>query len=123
MVAVDRVQRLAAVRTIEITTTGRRSGRAIRVEIWWFHFEGRFIITGTPGRRDWLANVQARPRMTVHVLGEDLAAIGVPVDDPAYRERFFGQSGPEIEWYLAEAERAELVAHAPMIEVQLDEPA
>jgi hypothetical protein len=72
----DREAALAAVRTIEITTTGRRSGRPARVEIWWFHFENRFIITGTPGRRDWLANLEADPRIVVHALGRDPAGIG-----------------------------------------------
>ena len=41
------VDRLAAVRTIEITTVGGRSGRPVRVEIWWFRFEERFRERGT----------------------------------------------------------------------------
>jgi len=55
------VDRLAATRTIEITTLGRRSGRPARTEIWRFHFETRFLITGTPGPRDWLANLRTAP--------------------------------------------------------------
>ena len=43
------VARLAATRTIEITTTGRRTGRPVRIEIWWFHVDGRFFSTfGVP---------------------------------------------------------------------------
>ena len=47
--------------TIDITTTGRHSGDARRIEIWMLVIEDRFFITGTPGPRGWLANVAERP--------------------------------------------------------------
>ena len=53
---------LAAYRTIDLTTVGRRSGRESRIEIWWFLVDGRFFITGTPGARDWYANVTFDPK-------------------------------------------------------------
>jgi hypothetical protein len=111
------VSRLAAVRTIEITTVGRRSGRPVRIEIWWFYFEGRFIITGTPGPRDWLANVTSDPRIVVHALGEDYQAAVAFVDDTTFRRRFFAQSTPEVRWYTEQARGTDLVARAPMVEV------
>lgn len=116
----DLLDRLVSTRTIEITTAGRRSGRKVRIEIWWFHFEDRFLITGTPGPRDWLANLETDPRMTVHVLGRDLAAIARPVTDREFRGRFFAQSNAEVDWYRAQAELDELVDRAPMIEVVLE---
>jgi deazaflavin-dependent oxidoreductase (nitroreductase family) len=115
----DRDARLAAVRTVEITTTGRRTGRPSRVEIWWFRFEGRFVITGTPGRRDWLANLRADPQLVVHALGADHPATAVPIEDAAFRRRFFTQSNAEMRWYVGQAELVELVETAPMIEVRL----
>jgi deazaflavin-dependent oxidoreductase (nitroreductase family) len=116
----DLLDRLAACRTIGITTTGRRSGRAARTEIWWFRFEGRFVVTGTPGPRDWLANLRADPRLTVHALGLDLPAEARPVPDRAFRRRFFTQPDGDVVWYRSQAELAELVEDAPMIEVLLD---
>lgn len=62
---------LARHRTIDLTTIGRRSGRPSRIEIWWFYIEGTFIITGTPGARDWYANVLADPNVSIHVAGLD----------------------------------------------------
>ena len=53
--------------TVDITTTGRRSGQPRRLEIWLLGIDGRYFITGTPGRRDWLANLQADPELTVHL--------------------------------------------------------
>lgn len=113
------VDRLAATRTIEITTFGHRSGRPVRIEIWWFHFEKRFIITGIPGPRDWMANLRADPRMIVHALGRSLPASAQPVTDRAFRHRFFAQPNAEVGWYLEQSQLDRLVDTAPMVEVLL----
>lgn len=109
---------LAQVRTIDLTTYGRRTGLPRRVEIWWFHVEERFIVTGTPGRRDWLANVRSDPRVTVGVLGLDIEAAAVEVTDPHFRRRVFTHR--ETRWYSSQAELDRLVETAPMIEIFFD---
>ena len=109
------IDRLASQRTIDLTTFGRRSGLARRIEIWWFHVDGRFIITGTPGRRDWFANVKARPEVIVHVAGFDLPASVRVVDDRSFRHRFF--THPGVSWYRTQSELDALVERAPMVEV------
>lgn len=111
---------LGRVRTIDVTTVGRRSGRPVRIEIWWFRFEGRFIITGTPGRRDWYANVLAEPRMTVHVGAVDRSATATPIDDVDFRRRFF--TADHTSWYADQVDLKRLVSEAPMIELVLDPP-
>lgn len=108
---------LARHRTIDLTTTGRRSGRPSRIEIWWFHVDGRFVITGTPGPRDWFANVLADPRVVVHVAGHDLGATAVPVTDPSRRRRVL--THPDTAWYTTRAELAALVASSPMVELEI----
>ncbi len=112
--------RLASQRTIDLTTFGRRSGLPRRVEIWWFHVDGRFVITGTPGRRDWFANVNARPEAIIHVDGLDLTATVRTISDRAFRLRVF--THPGVTWYRTQAELDELVDKAPMIEVLFDKP-
>ncbi|MDH3498580.1 MAG: nitroreductase/quinone reductase family protein [Acidimicrobiia bacterium] len=106
---------LAATRTVDLTTTGRRSGEPCRIEIWWFHVDGRFIITGTPGPRDWFANVLADPSVVIHVNGDDYPARAVPINDHAFRRSVFTQR--EISWYRTQSELDALVASAPMIEI------
>ena len=101
--------------TIDLTTVGRMSGESRRVEIWWFRVEGRFIITGTPGPRDWYANVLSNPAITVHVDGLDLEATAVPISNPVFRRTVFTQ--PETSWYSSMARLEELVEMSPMIEV------
>lgn len=114
------VEQLAGYRTIDLTTTGRRSGRPARIEIWWFHIDGRFIITGTPGPRDWYANALADPAVVIHTPSGDHAATAVPVTDAAMRRRIM--EDPATRWYRSQEELERLVATAPMIEVTLTDP-
>lgn len=113
----EELAQLAAVRTIELTTIGRHSGSAARIEIWWFHVDGRFIITGTPGRRDWYANVLANPDVIVHTPVGDVAGTAKPISDPGFRNRVF--THPDVGWYQTQVELERLVATAPMIEITL----
>ena len=112
--------RLATQRTVNLTTIGRQSGKSRTVEIWWFRFEDRFIITGTPGRRDWLANIRANPAVIVHTRMGELRGTAREVLDPAYRQRFFESS--ETRWYSTQSGLESLVAEAPMVEIVLAPP-
>jgi deazaflavin-dependent oxidoreductase (nitroreductase family) len=117
-VVVD-LDRLASHLTIDLTTTGRHSGQPRTVEIWWFRVDDRFVITGTPGRRDWLANVLDDPRVMIHVDGQDLPATVATVTDEVFRRRVF--TDPRTSWYSSQAELDRLVASAPMVEVIFDQ--
>lgn len=69
-------------RVIDITTTGRKSGAASRKEMWFHTIDGEVYITGTPGTRDWYANVLAYPSFTFHLkegIQADLPAVARPV--------------------------------------------
>jgi deazaflavin-dependent oxidoreductase (nitroreductase family) len=108
---------LASHQTIDITTFGRRTGEPRRIEIWWFRVDDRFVITGTPGKRDWLANLVSDPRLIVHVDGLDLEATATLVDDVDFRRRVF--TSPHTSWYASQEELDHLVATAPMVEIHI----
>ncbi len=77
-------------RTIDITTTGRRSGEPHRIEIWFHHVEGGIFLTGRPGRRDWYANLLAHPDFTFHLkrsVQADLPARARSITDAGERRR------------------------------------
>jgi deazaflavin-dependent oxidoreductase (nitroreductase family) len=86
---------LAQDRVIDITTIGRRSGEPRRIEIWFHRVNGRYFITGTPGRpRDWYANLVAHPGFTFHLKQSataDLPATARPVTDPVERDKVFAE--------------------------------
>lgn len=67
--------------TIDVTTTGRRSGRAIRIEIWYVVVGGEVYLTGSPGPRNWLANLRQTPEATLHVGAGKAYPIGVLAEE------------------------------------------
>ncbi len=84
--------------------------------------DGRFFITGTPGRRDWMANLAADPNLIVHLKRHahiDLAARATPVVDPAARRRVLEHL--TAAWYRTQEPLDLLVETAPMIEVLFDD--
>ena len=112
---------LGADTTIDLTTTGRTSGLARRIEIWILKVGDRLVITGTPGPRDWYANLMADPACIIHLKGRfraDVAATAAPVLDPAIRTEVFQHL--EATWYRNQGESLEtLVAEAPMVELSV----
>ncbi len=77
-------------RTVDITTTGRRSGAERRIETWFYRVDGVVYLSGMPGRRGWAANLEAEPAFTFHLkngLQADLPARATEVADAAERRR------------------------------------
>ena len=96
----DRIERALAItpqssasaRTIDITTTGAKSGRQRRIEIWFYRVDGEIYLTTQPAARDWYANLRANPEFTFHLkhgVRADLAARAEPVLDLAERRHIF----------------------------------
>lgn len=122
------VASLRGERTVDIVTTGRRSGQPRTTEIWTTVLDGRVHLAGTPdaegaggGRqgRDWLANLRAEPALVLRLktsIAVDLPARATPITDPERRRRFF--SAPEASWYLERSSLEALVAGAPLVEVR-----
>ena len=74
--------------TVDITTAGRKSGEPRRMEIWSHYFDGKVILTGSPGVRGWYANMMANPEFTYHLkegLHADIPATARPIQDEVER--------------------------------------
>jgi deazaflavin-dependent oxidoreductase (nitroreductase family) len=110
--------------TCDITTVGRKSGQPSRIEIWYFVVEGAVYLTGTPGARDWYANLQAEPRFTFHVkegAQVDLAANAVPITDAAERRAIMGAIIRGNTWFAAQRYDLDAwVAGSPLIRVDFE---
>ncbi|HEX5415281.1 MAG TPA: nitroreductase/quinone reductase family protein [Chloroflexota bacterium] len=112
-------QALAQEKTIDITTIGRRSGEPRRLEIWFHNLAGKIYITGTPGKRDWYANLVANPEFTFHLKGQvaaDLPARATPITGPAERRAVLGQILAKRE---KPAELEKWLKESPLVEVSL----
>jgi deazaflavin-dependent oxidoreductase (nitroreductase family) len=71
---------------VDISTRGRKSGEARRIEIPLRLREGRIFISGRPGKRSWYANILANPDVTIHVkrgATADVHMRGRAITDPA----------------------------------------
>ncbi|HET7028909.1 MAG TPA: nitroreductase family deazaflavin-dependent oxidoreductase [Candidatus Limnocylindrales bacterium] len=111
--------------TIDITTTGRRTGQPRRIEIAFHRIDGRMWISGlpSPSRRSWIANLAEDPRLTVHLKGPvavaDLAARARIVDDEAERRRILDRVAQA--WRRTDLDR--MVLESPLIEVTIEDAA
>jgi deazaflavin-dependent oxidoreductase (nitroreductase family) len=106
---------------VDITTTGRRTGEPRRIEIALHVVDGRLYISGMPSlrRRSWLANLQAQPRLILHVrdgAGADLAATARIIDTEVERRAVM----PAIARAWGRTDVDEMVLHSPLIEVTLE---
>jgi hypothetical protein len=115
-------QALARDRVIDMTTIGRTSGQPRRKETWFHNIDGRIYLTGTPGKRDWYANMVASPSFTFHLKESaqaDLAAHARPVTDPAERTAVLSRILSNIG--RASSELPAWEANSPLVEVTFDE--
>jgi hypothetical protein len=120
--AVDAAVRraLESDRTIDTRTTGRRSGRPRRIEIWFHAVDGRVYISGLPGCRDWHANLLAQPEFMFHLKQSVLADVPArarPVTDSAERRRVPREI---LERMGRIHELEDWIDHSPIVDVELD---
>ena len=77
---------------VDITTTGRKSGRAHRVEVTCRYVDGQIYLSNNPGPRDWAANLLAHPEFTYHVkqsVKKDFKSRATAIRDPELRRQVF----------------------------------
>ena len=107
--------------TVDITTIGRHTGEARRLEIVVHNLDGRFYISGIPfpNRRSWLANLDANPRFTFHLkhkVRADLPATARVIEDESERRAIL----PQIARIWGRKDLELMVKQSPLIEVTLE---
>jgi hypothetical protein len=110
-------------RTVDITTVGRRSGEARRIETWFYRVDGTVYLSGLPGKRGWAANLEAEPAFTFHLkngVRADLPARATRIDDEAERRRILGSVIEEFASRGVDRNLEEWVAGAPLFAVAFD---
>ena len=107
--------------TCDITTYGRKSGLPRRIEIWYFVVDGQIYLSGTPGPRDWLANLQANPQMILHIkegAQADLSAHAEIIADPTVRRQVMAAIMAQNAWFREQPSDLEAwVAGSPLVRV------
>lgn len=110
---------------IDLTTTGRRTGRPRKIEIFLHEDDGRLFISGIPRAdrtRDWIHNVTADPRVVLHLkqaVTVDIPATARVVTDVAERRPLMAAAAAH--WGRTDVD--EMVRHSPLIVLTVaDEP-
>ena len=102
---------------IDLTTTGRRTGRPRRIEIFLHEEDGWLFISGMPRAdrtRDWIHNITADPHVVVHLkqsVSADIPATARVVTDPAERRPFIEAAARR--WGRTDVD--EMLRHSPLI--------
>ena len=119
----ERVARaLSRGHTIDITTTGRRTGQPRRIETVFHNIDGRIVLSGLPGKRSWYANLLANPSFTFHLKGAvkaDLPATARAVVEPVERREVMARVAQN--WRRTDLDV--MLQHSPLVEVTFDEAA
>ena len=106
---------------VDITTTGRKSGQARRLEIVLHNIDGRLYISGQPARRrrSWLANLEGNPSFTLHLkrgARADLPATAREITDLTERRQVL----EEVARHWKRSDVDTMVKYSPLIEVTID---
>jgi deazaflavin-dependent oxidoreductase (nitroreductase family) len=110
--------------TCDITTIGRSSGQPRRIEIWYCVVDERVYITGTPGPRDWYANLLAQPRFVFHLkqgVHADLPARAIPITNEDERRQIIGAVMRSNSWFRSQNyDLGAWVASSPLVAVEFE---
>jgi deazaflavin-dependent oxidoreductase (nitroreductase family) len=111
--------------TIDITTTGRRTGEPRRIELVFHNFDGRLFLSGMPShrKRSWIANLEAEPQFTFHLKGPgavaDLPATARVITDEAERRAIF----PLVAAAWGRRDLETMIVNSPLAEITFaDQP-
>ncbi|TMC69567.1 MAG: DUF385 domain-containing protein [Chloroflexi bacterium] len=105
---------------IDITTVGRKTRKARRIEIVFHNIDGEIYISGMPGfPRAWLANLKANPSFTFHLKRQvkaDLPAKARIITEEAERRRLLAPIARS--WNRKDLDK--MVLTSPLIEVTFE---
>ena len=105
---------------VDITTTGRKSGEARRIEIRLHVLDGRFYLSGRPGNAPQLAGQHGRnPEMTLHLkqaIVRDVPSTASVISDADERKRVFALM-LEREERMSHVDVDVWAATAPLVEL------
>ena len=105
---------------IDMTTTGKKTGKPHTVEIAFHNFDGVLYISGMPGKRDWYANLVANPHFTFHLKQSTQASLpakAIPITDEAERRRVLARV---VKKWNRQGQLDTFVQSSPLVEVKLE---
>lgn len=126
MMSIHETQIVKALRedlVIDITTTGRKSGQPRRIEIWFYNLDDKLYLTGLPGLRSWVANLNSNPRFIFHLkesIAVDIPGQALPISDEKQRRHIFSELIESAKLSPETCDLDERVAASPLFQLELE---
>jgi len=107
---------LASSRELEITVTGRRSGRSISTLVWFVHEGGSLYLLPVKGSdSDWYKNVTAKPEVQISAKGRKVTVKANPVLDA-------GKVKGVVEKFMSKYGAGEIRRHYSKLDAAIEVP-
>jgi len=84
MVDPEFLKNLASTREVEITVSGRKSGRRISTPVWFVHEGDKLYLVPVQGSdSNWYKNVVAKPTVEIAAKGRKVTVTAKPISNPS----------------------------------------
>jgi deazaflavin-dependent oxidoreductase (nitroreductase family) len=114
------LEKVANESTVEITTTGRKSGKAHTKPIWFVYDQGRlYLQSGKGGKSDWYQNLKKNPQMTLKIGTVTFQGKAKFIDDQKETERIHGLFSAKYIGARLAGMVGSSIGHGKAVEVEL----
>jgi deazaflavin-dependent oxidoreductase (nitroreductase family) len=114
------LEKVANESTIEITTTGRKSGKAHTKPIWFVYDQGHlYLQSGQEGKSDWYQNLKKNPQMTLKIGTVTFQGKAKFIDDQKETERIHGLFSAKYIGARLAGMVGSSIGHGKAVEVEL----
>ena len=114
------LEKVANESTVEITTTGRKSGKAHTKQIWFVYDQGRlYLQSGKEGKSDWYQNLKKNPQMTLKIGTVTFQGKAKFIDDQKEIERIHGLFSAKYIGARLAGMVGSSIGHGKAVEVEL----
>src|SRR5215831_6181937 len=114
------LEKVANESTVELTTTGRKSGKAHTTSIWFVYDQGRlYLQSGKEGKSDWYQNLKKNPQLSLKIATLTFSGKAKFIIDTKEAERIHGLFSSK--YFLARAAGVvgSSIGHGKPVEVEL----
>ena len=114
------LEKVANESTVEITTTGRKSGKTHTKPIWFVYDQGHlYLQSGKEGKSDWYQNLKKNPQMTLKIGTVTFQGKAKFIDDQNETERIHGLFSAKYIGARLAGMVGSSIGHGKAVEVEL----
>ena len=114
------LEKVASESTVDLTTTGRKSGKAHTKPIWFVYDQGHlYLQSGKGGKSDWYQNLKKDPRMTLKIGTVTFQGKAKFIDDERETERIHSLFSAKYIGARLAGMVGSSIGHGKVVEVEL----